>query len=128
MLVIAGIASLLVIGILYGLSALTKINLSKTFGVPQDFPVYPAATLIGVRETVGTNGTRVDVSWQAPATLDTVTALYTQGLNQAPWEITRTNRVDGTWEFNRTDGTRIRGIIQLSGHGQQTRVDVSMLK
>ena len=35
--------------------------------------------------------------------------------------------VDGTWEFRHTDG-KIHGYIQLSGHGQQTRVDVLLLK
>jgi len=44
-----------------------------------------------------------------------------------PWEITRTNTVDGIWQFRRTDGT-VRGYIQLSGHGQRTRVDVTLLK
>lgn len=127
-LLIAGVGALLVIGALYGLSALTKVNLAGTFGVPQDFPVYPAARLIGVRENVGTQGTRVDASWQAPDSLDTVTAFYVQRLNQAPWRITQTNRVNGTWEFERTDGTKTQGIIQLSGQGQQTRVDVTMLK
>ena len=126
-LIIAAVGAFLVIAVLYGLSSLARINLSSTFGVPKDFPVYPAATLVGVRETMGTGGTRVDASWEASAPLDTVTAFYSQRLNQPPWKITRTNPVDGTWEFESTDG-KTRGLIRLSGHGQQTRVDVSMQK
>lgn len=126
-LIIAAVGAFLVIGLLYGLSSLAKVNLSSTFGVPQDFPVYPAASLVGVRETMGTGGTRVDASWEANAPLDIVTAFYSQRLNQPPWKINRTNPVDGTWEFESTDG-KTRGLIRLSGHGQQTRVDVSLQK
>ncbi len=127
-LIISAVGALLVIGALSAVAWLGKANVAGTFGVPQDFPIYPMATLVGVRETVGTGGTRIDASWEADASLDTVTAFYSQRLNQAPWEITRKNTVDGIWEFRRTDGTVLRGYIQLSGHGQQTRIDVTLLK
>jgi len=127
--IIAGVAGgLLVIGALLALNSLSKgWNQGGAFGVPQDFPIYPNATLSGVKETISTSGTRVTATWEADAPLDTVTAYYAERLDMGSWQITGKNAVDGTWEFRRTDG-KIHGYIQLSGHGQQTRVDVLLLK
>ena len=127
--IVAGMAGgLLVIGALLALNSLSKgWNQGGAFGVPQDFPIYPSATLSGVKETVSTSGTRVTATWEADAPLDTVTAYYAERLDRGSWQITGTNAVDGTWEFRRTDG-KIHGYIQLSGHGQQTRVDILLLK
>ena len=69
----------------------------------------------------------VTAAWEADAPLDVVTAYYVERLDQGSWQITGKNTVDGTWEFRHTDG-KIHGYIQLSGHGQQTRVDVLLLK
>jgi len=80
-LIISAVGALLVVGALSAAAWLGKANLAGTFGVPQDFPIYPTATLVGVRETVGTGGTRVDASWEADGSLDTVTAFYSQRLN-----------------------------------------------
>lgn len=102
-------------------------NTGGTFGVPPDFPIYPGAGLIGVNENFGTSGTTVNASWDADASLDTVTAFYSARLNQQPWAITATNPIDGSWKFRRTDG-KISGLIRLSGHGQRTRIDISLLK
>lgn len=126
---IAGLAgAALVIGALLVMSSLAKgWNEGGAFGVPKDFPIYPNATLDGVNETFGTNGTRVTATWEADASLDTVTAFYAERLDQGSWQISRKNPVDGTWEFRSADG-KIRGYIQLSGHGEQTRVDVLLLK
>ena len=116
------------IGALLALNSLSKgWNQGGAFGVPQDFPIYPNATLSGVKETISTDGTRVTATWEADAPLDTVTAYYAERLDMGSWQITGKNAVDGTWEFRRTDG-KIHGYIQLSGHGQQTRVDVLLLK
>jgi hypothetical protein len=98
-----------------------------TFGVPQDFPLYPGAGLIGVNENISPSGTTVNASWDADASLDTVTAFYSARLNQQPWVITAMNPTDGTWKFRRTDG-KMSGLIRLSGHGQRTRIDVLLLK
>ena len=103
------------------------LNTGGTFGVPPDFPIYPGAGLIGVNENFGSSGTTVNASWDADASLDTVTAFYVARLNQQPWAITATNAVDGSWKFRHTDG-KISGIIRLSGHGQRTRIDISLLK
>jgi hypothetical protein len=102
-------------------------NAGGTFGVPQDFPIYPGAALIGVKETIGSNGTSVSASWDADASLDTVTAFYSARLDQPPWAITAKNPTEGTWKFRRTDG-KMTGLIQLSGHGQRTRIDILLLK
>jgi hypothetical protein len=102
-------------------------NAGGTFGVPQDFPIYPGAGLIGVKENFGSSGTSVSASWDADASLDAVTAFYANRLNQPPWAVTAINPTDGTWKFRRTDG-KMTGLIQLSGHGQQTRIDILLLK
>jgi hypothetical protein len=127
--IIAGVTGgLLVIGALVALNSVTKgWNQGGAFGVPNDFPIYPNATMIGVNETFSPSGTRVTAAWEADAPLDAVTAYYAERLDQGPWQITRKNAVDGTWEFRHTDG-KIRGYIQLSSHGQQTRVDVLLVK
>ena len=98
-----------------------------TFGVPQDFPIYPGAGLIGVNETFGSSGTSVSASWDADASLDAVTAFYSSRLNQQPWAITAMNPTDGTWKFRHTDG-KMSGLIRLSGHGQRTRIDILLVK
>ena len=102
-------------------------NAGGTFGVPQDFPIYPGAGLIGVNENIGPSGTTVNVSWDANAPLDTVTPFYSTRMNQQPWAVTAINSNDGTWKFRRTDG-KTTGLIRLSGHGQRTRIDVLLLK
>ena len=79
-LLVGGLGALLVIGALAGASTLSKNLNAGTFGVPSDFPVYPAAALVGVNETFRTN-----------------------------------------------DG-RMRGYLRLSGHGEQTRIDIVLLK
>ena len=110
------------------LGSLAKgLDLASAFGVPKDFPVYPNAALVSVNENVSPSGTRVTAAWEADTPLDTATAYYADHLNQGSWQITGKNAVDGTWEFRHTDG-KIHGFIQLSGHGQQTRVDVLLLK
>jgi hypothetical protein len=117
--------------ILAGLTIANSIakgwNTGGTFGVPQDFPIYPGAGLIGVNERVGSDGTSVSASWDANGALDTVTAFYSDRLNQQPWAITRKDPTDGTWEFRRTDG-KVGGLIRLSGHGQRTRIDILLQK
>ena len=116
------------IGALVVLNSVSKgWNQGGAFGVPNDFPIYPNAALIGVNENFSPSGTRVTAAWEADAPLDRATAYCAERLNQGPWQITRKNPVDGTWEFRHSDG-RIHGYIQLSGHGQQTRVDVLLLK
>src|SRR6202035_581938 len=102
-------------------------NSGGSCGVPQDFPVYPGAGLIGVNENFGPSGTTVNASWDADASLDTVAAFYSARLNQQPWAVTATNPTDGTWKFRRTDG-KMSGLIRLSGHGQTTRIDILLLK
>lgn len=102
-------------------------NAGGTFGVPQDFPIYPSAGLIGVKESFGSSGTSVSASWDADASLDKVTAFYSNRLNQSPWAVTAINPTDGTWKFRRTD-SKMTGLIQLSGHGQRTRIDILLLK
>ena len=104
-----------------------SLSAEGTFGLPQDFPIYPGAGLIGVNENFGTSGTTVNASWDADASLDTVTAFYSERLNQQPWAITAMNPKDGTWKFRRTDG-KMTGLIRLSGHGQRTRVDILLLR
>lgn len=122
------IGGLLVVGGLALFDSVAKDwNTAGAFGVPKDFPIYPNATLAGVHENFGPGGTQVNASWEADASLDTVTGFYAEQLNSGSWQITRKNAVDGTWEFRHTDG-KVRGLIQLSGHGQQTRVDVLLLK
>lgn len=103
------------------------LSAGGTFGVPQDFPIYPGAGLIGVNENFSPSGTTVNASWDADASLDTVTAFYSARLNQQPWAVTAMNPTDGTWKFHRTDG-KMTGLIRLSGHGQRTRIDVTLLK
>jgi hypothetical protein len=126
---IAGtVGGLLIIGGLAAAASLTKgWNTGGAFGVPQDFPIYKGATLIGVKESIGSSGTSVSASWDADASVDTVTAFYADRLNQPPWAITAKNAIDGTWKFRRTDG-KMTGLIQLSGHGQQTRIDILLVK
>jgi len=102
-------------------------NTGGAFGVPQDFPIYPGAGLIGVKDSIGSNGTSVSASWDANAPVDAVTAYYSDQLNRSPWAIVQKNPADGTWEFQRTDG-KMRGLIQLSGHGQRTRIDILLNK
>ena len=122
------VGGLLIVGGLAFAGSLAKgWNAGSSFGVPQDFPIYPGAGLIGVKESFGSNGTSVSASWDATASLDTVTAYYADRLNQPPWTIIRKNPSDGTWEFQRTDG-KMRGLIQLSGHGQRTRIDILLNK
>lgn len=126
--IVGTVGGLLLVGGLALAGSLAKgWNAGSTFGVPQDFPIYPGAGLIGVKETLGTNGTSVSASWDASASLDTVTAYYSDRLSQSPWAIVRKNATDGTWEFQRTDG-KMRGLIQLSGHGQSTRIDILLNK
>lgn len=127
--IIAGLTGgLLLIGALLVLNSVTQgWNRGSAFGVPTDFPIYPNATLIGVNESISTTGTRVTAAWEADAPLDVATSYYAERLDQGSWQITRKNTVNGIWEFRHTDG-KIHGYIQLSGHGQQTRVDVLLLK
>lgn len=127
--IIAGLlGGLLLIGALLLLNSVVKgWNQGAAFGVPNDFPIYPNATLVSVNENISTSGTRVTATWEADAPLETVTAYYAELLDQGSWHITRKNALDGTWEFSRADG-KVHGSIQLSGHGQQTRVDVLLLK
>ena|ERR1700731_758937 len=122
------VGGLLIVGGLALLGSVSKgLNSGGTFGVPPDFPIYPGAGLIGVNENFGSSGTTVNASWDAGASLDTVTAFYVARLNQQPWAITATNPIDGSWKFRRTDG-KMSGIIRLSGHGQRTRIDILLLK
>lgn len=122
------IGGLLIVGGFALVGSLEKgWNGGGAFGVPKDFPLYPGAGLIGVKENFGTNGTSVSASWDADASLDTVTTFYSAQLNQPPWAITAMNAVDGTWKFRRTDGS-MTGLIRLSGHGQRTRIDILLLK
>ncbi len=116
------------IGGLAGANALAKgWNVGGAFGVPTDFPVYQGAALIGVKESISSDGTSVSASWDADASLETVTAFYSDRLNQEPWAVTAKNPVDGTWKFRRTDG-KMTGLIRLSGHGQRTRIDILLNK
>jgi hypothetical protein len=127
-LIAAGLGALLILGGLTIASSLAKgWNVGGTFGVPQDFPIYSGAGLIGVNETFSPSGTSVSASWDADASLDTVTAFYSDRLNQQPWAITAMNPADGTWKFRRTDG-KMTGLIRLSGHGQRTRIDILLEK
>jgi hypothetical protein len=98
-----------------------------TSGVPKDLPVYPGAGLIGVNENDTPVGTTLIASWDADASLDTVTAFYSTRLNQQPWAITDTNPPDWTWAFQRSDG-KMDGLIRLSAHSSRTRIDVLLLK
>ena len=124
---IAGlVGAFLVIGALYGLSEITR-NAAGIFGVPSDLPVYPAATLVGVHENVSPGETRVDASWQADAALDAVTTFYSARLDNGQWQIVKKDPVTGIWEFRHADG-KIRGLIELSAHGQETRIDVTLFK
>ena len=126
--VVGTVGGLLIVG---GLAAANSIvkgwNTGGAFGVPQDFPIYQGAALIGVNESIGSNGTSVSASWDADAPLDTVTAFYTNRLNLQPWAVTAMNPVDGTWKFRRTDD-KMTGLIRLSGHGQRTRIDILLIK
>lgn len=124
----SGVGAALIIGALWVASTFfTGSNLGRVFGVPQDFPIYPGAGLVGVRENFGTNGSSVVASWEVDAPVDKVTAFYEERLNQAPWTINRINTTDGSIEFQRT-GSKSQGIIQIFGHGQPTRVDMQLLK
>jgi hypothetical protein len=127
--VIAGtVGGLLIVGGLAAANSLAKgWNTGGAFGIPKDFPIYQGAALIGVKESIGSNGTSVSASWDADASVDAVTAFYAARLNQPPWAITAKNPIDGTWKFRRTDGNTT-GLIQLSGHGQQTRIDILLVK
>jgi len=102
-------------------------NLAGVFGLPSDFPVYPGADLVGVHENFGTNGTVVDASWEVNAPVDEVMAFYSQRLDESPWSLIRANAADGSIEFERSAGQGT-GIIELYGHGQQTRVDIQLQK
>jgi hypothetical protein len=127
-LIAAGLGALLILGALTISASLAKgWNAGGTFGVPQDFPIYPGAGLIGVNETFHPGGTSVSASWDADASLETVTAFYSDRLNQQPWAITAMNATDGTWKFRRSDG-KMTGLIRLSGHGQRTRIDILLEK
>ena len=76
--IVGTLGGLLIVGGLALVGSLQKgWNAGGTFGVPQDFPVYPSAGLIGVNENFSPSGTTVNVSWDANAPLDTVTA-FTQ--------------------------------------------------
>jgi hypothetical protein len=122
------LGTLLVVGGLALLGSVEKnLDVGGAFGVPKDFPVYPNAALSGVHENFSPSGTRVTAAWEADAPLDVVTGYYVERLDQGSWQITGKNTVEGTWEFRHTDG-KIHGYIQLSGHGQRTRVDVLLLK
>ena len=126
--IVGTVGGLLVIGGLAGANALAKgWNVGGAFGVPTDFPVYQGAALIGVKESISSDGTSVSASWDADASLETVTGFYSDRLNQQPWAVTATNPVDGTWKFRRSDGT-MTGLIRLSGHGQRTRIDILLNK
>ena len=126
--IVGTVGGLLIVGGLALVGSLGKgWNSGGSFGVPQDFPIYPGAGLIGVNENFSSSGTTVNASWDADASLDTVTAFYSARLNQQPWAITAMNANDGTWKFRRTDG-KMSGLIRLSGHGQRTRIDILLLK
>jgi hypothetical protein len=103
------------------------LSAGGTLGVPKDLPIYPGAALIGVNENVTPIATIVNASWDADATLETVTAFYTARLNQQPWAINDMNDPNGTWAFQRTDG-KMNGVIRLSANGQRTRINVLLLK
>lgn len=118
----SGAGAALIIGALWvATTFFTGSNLGRVFGVPQDFPIYPGAGLVGVRENFGSNGSSVIASWEVDAPVDKVTAFYSDRLNQAPWTITQNNPSNGSIEFQRTNG-KSRGIIQL--FGQVTSRDV----
>jgi hypothetical protein len=122
------VGGLLIVGGLAAANSLAKgWNTGGAFGVPQDFPIYQGAALIGVKESIGSGGTSVSASWDAEASLDTVTAFYSDRLNHQPWAITAKNPVDGTWKFRRTD-SNMTGLVRLSGHGQRTRIDILLIK
>jgi hypothetical protein len=126
--IVGTLGGLLIIGGLAAANAVTKgLSTGGMFGVPPDFPIYQGAALIGVNESIGSSGTSVNASWDADASLETVTAFYSDRLNQQPWAVTATNPVDGTWKFRRTDG-KMTGLIRLSGHGQRTRIDILLIK
>ena len=98
------------IGISYGLATL----LAMFSGMPIAFALGAVAVVFMA-------------IYMPAASLDTVTAFYSDRLNHEPWAVTAKNPVDGTWKFRRTDG-KMTGLIRLSGHGQQTRIDVLLLK
>jgi hypothetical protein len=126
--IVGTVGGLLIVGGLAAAASLSKgWNTASAFGVPQDFPVYKGARLIGVKENIASNGTSVSASWDADASVDAVTAFYEQRLNQQPWAVTAKNPIDGAWKFRRTDG-KTAGIIQLSSHGQRTRIDILLVK
>jgi hypothetical protein len=126
--IIGTLGGLLIVGGLAAANSLAKgWNTGGAFGVPADFPVYQGAALIGVKESISSDGTSVSASWDANASLDTVTAFYADRLNRPPWAITAKNPIDGMWKFRRTDG-KMTGLIQLSGHGQRTRIDILLNK
>ncbi len=126
--IVGTVGGLLIIGGLAALGSAAKgLNAGQAFGVPQDFPIYPGANLLGVNENFSTGATLVRASWDANASLDTVTAFYSSSLNQPPWTVTKMDPASGTWEFRRSDG-KMDGLIQLSGHGQRTRIDVNLRK
>jgi hypothetical protein len=126
--IVGTVGGLLIVGGLAAANSLAKgWNTGGAFGVPQDFPIYQGAALIGVKESIGSDGTSVSASWDADASLDTVTAFYSDRLNNQPWALTAKNPVDGTWKFRRTDG-KMTGLIRLSGHGQRTRIDILLIK
>src|SRR5438105_11310199 len=86
--VVGTVGGLLIIGGLAAANSLTKgWNTAGTFGVPLDFPIYPGSALIGVNEKFGSGGTSVNASWDADASLDTVTAFYSDRLNHEPWAV-----------------------------------------
>lgn len=122
------LGGLLITGGLAALGGVGKgFNTAGAFGVPDDFPRYPAAIMLGVHENFTPGLTTVNASWDADASLDSVTAYYSTKLNQPPWTVTRMDTVDGTWAFRRTDG-KMTGLIRLSGHGQRTRIDIRLEK
>ncbi len=126
--IVGTVGGLLVVGSLAAANSLAKgWNVGGAFGVPTDFPVYQGAALIGVKESISSDGTSVSASWDADASLDTVTGYYSDRLNQQPWAVTAKNPVDGTWTFRRSD-SKMTGLIRLSGHGRRTRIDILLNK
>jgi hypothetical protein len=81
--------------------------------------------VVGVNENASPFGTIVIAIWDTDASLATVSAFYSTRLREQPWAITDTSAPDGTWVFQRTDG-KMNGLIRLSGHGQGTRITVSL--